>query len=159
MSWWRGCDSASTPARPGTSHGGSNSCRLSTGQHQIRGYIVHRIDFNNFRMLVENEAALLSALKTDLNKPQQEAVMGEIDFCRNEILGLLRNIRAWTRPQVINQIIEQPQNFLKTSSAGCRGLPVDPAGPGEHSARAVRSLSGHRSLELPSPGKHLNQFT
>ena len=75
-------------------------------------------------MLVENEAALLSALKTDLNKPQQEAVMGEIDFCRNEILGLLRNIRAWTRPQVINQIIEQPQNFLKRHLQAAEASPL-----------------------------------
>ena len=34
------------------------------------------------RMLVENEAAFISALKTDLNKPLQETIMAEIDFLR-----------------------------------------------------------------------------
>ena len=33
-------------------------------------------------MLVENEAAFISALKTDLNKPLQETIMAEIDFLR-----------------------------------------------------------------------------
>ena len=34
------------------------------------------------RMLEENEAAFLSALKSDLNKPHQDSIMAEIDFLR-----------------------------------------------------------------------------
>ena len=68
------------------------------------------------RMLVENEAAFISALKTDLNKPLQETIMAEIDFlrfqpkkfsvniyifdaphARNDIIGLLREIDDWTQ--------------------------------------------------------------
>merc|ERR1711936_1375740 len=49
------------------------------------------------RMLVENEAAFISALKTDLNKPPQETIMAEIDFLRNDIIGLLREIDDWTQ--------------------------------------------------------------
>jgi len=84
------------------------------------------------RMLVENEAALLSALKTDLNKPQQEAVMAEIDFCRNEILGLLRNIRAWTRPQaaeaspltLLDQVSTVPEPYGVCLVIGAWNFPV-----------------------------------
>ena len=39
-----------------------------------------RIKFE--RMLVENEATFISALKADLNKPVQETIMAEIDFLR-----------------------------------------------------------------------------
>jgi len=49
------------------------------------------------RMLVENEATFISALKADLNKPVQETIMAEIDFLRNDIIGLLREIDDWTK--------------------------------------------------------------
>merc|ERR1711962_79004 len=48
------------------------------------------------RMLVENEATFISALKADLNKPVQETIMAEIDFLRNDVIGLLREIDDWT---------------------------------------------------------------
>jgi len=49
------------------------------------------------RMLVENEATFISALKADLNKPVQETIMAEIDFLRNDVIGLLREIDDWTK--------------------------------------------------------------
>lgn len=49
------------------------------------------------RMLIENESTFLDALKTDLNKPRQEAYMSEIDFLKNDIISILRNIREWTK--------------------------------------------------------------
>ena len=48
-------------------------------------------------MLVEHEATFLEALKTDLNKPKQEAFMAEIDFLKNDIISIKRNIREWTK--------------------------------------------------------------
>ena len=48
-------------------------------------------------MLIENESTFLDALKTDLNKPRQEAYMSEIDFLKNDIISILRNIREWTK--------------------------------------------------------------
>lgn len=51
------------------------------------------------RMLVENEAAFISALKSDLNKPVQETIMAELDFLRNDVIGLLRHIDEWTQDQ------------------------------------------------------------
>jgi len=51
------------------------------------------------RMLVENEGTFVAALKTDLNKPLQESIMTEIDFLRNDIISILRNIKSWTKDQ------------------------------------------------------------
>ena len=48
-------------------------------------------------MLIENEATFINALKMDLNKPIQESIMAEIDFLKNDIIGILRNIKAWTK--------------------------------------------------------------
>ena len=50
-------------------------------------------------MLVENEETFLAALKKDLNKPLQESIMAEIDFLRNEVISILRNINTWTKEQ------------------------------------------------------------
>ena len=51
------------------------------------------------RMLVENEEKWLAALKSDLNKPYQESCLSEIDFLKNEVISLRRNIRVWTKDQ------------------------------------------------------------
>ena len=40
------------------------------------------VELETVRMLVENEATFISALKADLNKPVQETIMAEIDFLR-----------------------------------------------------------------------------
>ena len=50
-------------------------------------------------MLVENESTFVAALKTDLNKPLQESIMTEIDYLRNDIIAILRNIKTWTKDQ------------------------------------------------------------
>ena len=51
------------------------------------------------RMLVDNEAKWLAALKSDLNKPYQESCLSEIDFLKNELISLRRNIRTWAKDQ------------------------------------------------------------
>ena len=50
-------------------------------------------------MLVDNEAKWLAALKSDLNKPYQESCLSEIDFLKNELISLRRNIRTWAKDQ------------------------------------------------------------
>jgi len=55
------------------------------------------------RMLEENEQVFLDALKADLNKPFQESVIAEIDFMKNDIIGILRNIKDWTRDQPVKK--------------------------------------------------------
>ena len=56
-------------------------------------------------MLVENEEKFLAALKKDLNKPLQESIMAEIDFLRNEVISILRNINTWTKDQYVLKTI------------------------------------------------------
>jgi len=55
------------------------------------------------RLLIEQEEILLSALKSDLNKPTQESIMAEIDFLKNDIIGLLRHIKQWTKDQPVEK--------------------------------------------------------
>ena len=54
-------------------------------------------------MLVENESTFVAALKTDLNKPLQESIMTEIDFLRNDVIAILRNINTWTKDQYVTR--------------------------------------------------------
>jgi len=58
---------------------------------------------------VENEKAFVAALQTDLNKPLQESIMTEIDFLRNDIISILRNIKSWTKDQ---ECEASPTSFL-----------------------------------------------
>ena len=50
----------------------------------------------------ENEDAFLAALKLDLGKPKAESVMAEIDFLKNDVIGLLRDIKKWTKDQSVS---------------------------------------------------------
>jgi beta-apo-4'-carotenal oxygenase len=40
---------------------------------------------------------LLSALKQDLGKPSQEAILGEIQFCLSDISYALKNLKTWVK--------------------------------------------------------------
>jgi len=51
------------------------------------------------RMLEDNEDVFVDALKQDLNKPFQEAILAEIDFIKNDIISLVRNIKEYTAPE------------------------------------------------------------
>jgi len=55
------------------------------------------------RMLVENEDRFLEALKSDLNKPVQDSVMAEIEYIRNDIISLIRNIKKWSADTPVNK--------------------------------------------------------
>jgi len=63
------------------------------------------------RLLDENEDVLLEALKKDLNKPKQESYMSEIDYLRNDIISILRNIRDWTKDRYCDK---NPLTLLDT---------------------------------------------
>lgn len=78
--------------------------RLEFGKGSSRS-VEHRVkQLEGFRrLLVEEEETLLAALKTDLNKPTQESIMAEIDFLKNEIIGLLRHIKQWTKDQPVEK--------------------------------------------------------
>jgi len=78
--------------------------RLEFGKGSSRS-LAHRVkQLEGFRrLLVEEEDTLLAALKTDLNKPTQESIMAEIDFLKNDIIGLLRHIKQWTKDQPVEK--------------------------------------------------------
>jgi aldehyde dehydrogenase (NAD+) len=53
------------------------------------------------RMLVEQEALFVAALRSDLGKSATEAYSTEIGFTINEIDHTLRHLRAWTSPRKV----------------------------------------------------------
>lgn len=67
---------------------------------------------NLMRMMEENEDAFLAALKLDLGKPKAESVMAEIDFLKNDVIGLLRDIKKWTKDQPVEK---SPLTILDTA--------------------------------------------
>jgi aldehyde dehydrogenase (NAD+) len=61
------------------------------------------------RMLEENEADFLDALKTDLGKPSVEGFITDIAFVTGEIKLMLKNLRKWNKPQrVPTPIVTMP---------------------------------------------------
>lgn len=84
------------------------------------------------RMLVEQEAVLLAALKADLNKPTQESIMGEIDFLKNDIIGLLRHLKDWMADQpvdkspltVLDKVMLHPEPFGVVLVIGAWNYPL-----------------------------------
>jgi len=59
------------------------------------------------RFLVEEEPAILEALKSDLGKCETEAYVTEIGFVINEVDHMLKNIEKWTRPRKVGLPIHQ----------------------------------------------------
>lgn len=55
------------------------------------------------RMLAENEDRIIDALKSDLNKPAQDTIMAEIEFIRNDIISLLRNVKKWSASKPVSK--------------------------------------------------------
>jgi aldehyde dehydrogenase (NAD+) len=51
------------------------------------------------RMLEENEAEFLAALKVDLGKPVAEAFITDIAFVLGEIRGMVKHLAKWNRPK------------------------------------------------------------
>jgi len=61
------------------------------------------------RMLDENEAELLAALRTDLGKPTVEGFITDLAFVTGEIKGMIKNLEKWNQPQrVSSPIVTQP---------------------------------------------------
>jgi aldehyde dehydrogenase (NAD+) len=55
--------------------------------------------------LKENEAALIQALKEDLNKPEIETYSSEITILYDEIEFMLKNLKQWLKPQSVRSSI------------------------------------------------------
>ncbi|UYV84016.1 ALDH3A2 [Cordylochernes scorpioides] len=53
------------------------------------------------KLLTENTQEICDALKKDLNKPQFESVVYEIDYLLNELNIILYNLRYWMKPEMV----------------------------------------------------------
>lgn len=64
------------------------------------------------KAILDNEPALIQALKADLNKPELEAYTSEISFCLAEIKYALNHLKNWLKPQKVTT----PLPYLPASS-------------------------------------------
>ncbi len=61
------------------------------------------------RMLSENEEAIGRALASDLSKPEQEVLLGELSLLYSEIRHARRRLKRWSRPRrVSTPMVGQP---------------------------------------------------
>lgn len=56
-----------------------------------------------YKLLEENEAAFVEALKADLRKPRFESIMTEVDFVLNDIRSALNNLERWMQPKFVSK--------------------------------------------------------
>ncbi|XP_035211658.1 aldehyde dehydrogenase, dimeric NADP-preferring-like, partial [Stegodyphus dumicola] len=54
---------------------------------------------NFYRLCAENEQKLVKAVSQDIGKPNQEAVLYEVEFLMNDIRCMQQNIRKWIKPE------------------------------------------------------------
>lgn len=63
------------------------------------------------KAVIDHEAAIIAALKTDLHKSEFETYTTEIALCKKEINYALKQIANWTKPQKANIPLEQFPGF------------------------------------------------
>lgn len=51
------------------------------------------------KMIRDNEATILQAVKADLNRPEMESLLGELGFLYAEIRFAIKNLTSWARPR------------------------------------------------------------
>lgn len=56
---------------------------------------------NLMRLYEENTQEMLDALREDLHKSKQEAIVTEIDFIKNDLRNILYNFEDWAKPERI----------------------------------------------------------
>ena len=49
--------------------------------------------------LKDNETAICSALQRDLGKPTFESFVGEIEWCKNDVLYTCNNLEQWAKDE------------------------------------------------------------
>lgn len=60
----------------------------------------------NFKkLLVENQDAIVNALKEDLRKPRHESIIMEIEVLLSELNETITNLRSWVKPQYLTKNI------------------------------------------------------
>ena len=71
---------------------------FNTGITRPLAWRKHQLE-QMIKMLEENEAEFLDALKTDLGKPAVEGFITDIAFVIGEVKLMLKNLERWNRPQ------------------------------------------------------------
>ena len=68
----------------------------------------HQLEQMN-KMLTENEAEFLEALRTDLGKPAVEGFITDIAFVTSEVESMIKNLKKWNKPERVGTpIFNQP---------------------------------------------------
>ncbi len=61
------------------------------------------------KMLIEQEAALLAALKSDLGKSEQESWVSEVGFVLSDLNHTLKHLNKWSKPRKVpTPLVTQP---------------------------------------------------
>ncbi|MBV6621877.1 MAG: aldehyde dehydrogenase [Rivularia sp. (in: Bacteria)] len=71
---------------------------FQTGQTKDISFRIQQLKILK-QAIVDNEAAILNALKADLNKPFAESFLAEIVLVVKEIEYAIKHIKKWTKPQ------------------------------------------------------------
>lgn len=80
---------------------------VSTARNAFQSGRTKSLDFREKQLLAllrlyeENTQEMIDALKEDLRKSKQEAIISEIDYLKNELRGLLYNFRSWAKPEKV----------------------------------------------------------
>ncbi|MFA0811064.1 aldehyde dehydrogenase family protein [Microbulbifer epialgicus] len=72
------------------------------------------------KMLTENEARFIQALREDLHKAPQESYLTEISFLYNDIDHTLKHLKKWVRPRKVSSpLLAQPaKSYIKPEPLG-----------------------------------------
>lgn len=55
------------------------------------------------KLLDENREEIAQALNKDLHKPKLEAHVFEIDYCRNDLIETINNLKEWMKPEKVKK--------------------------------------------------------
>ena len=91
-----------------TSHAATLRATYKTGRTRPLAWRRNQLE-QMIKLLEENEADLLAALRTDLGKPTVEGFITDIAFVTGEIKQMLKNLKKWNKPQrVPSPIVTMP---------------------------------------------------
>ena len=83
---------------------------FNTGKTKDIGFRITQLK-NLQKAVIDHEAAIIAALKTDLHKSEFETYTTEIALCKKEINYALKQIANWTKPKKANIPLEQLPGF------------------------------------------------
>lgn len=72
------------------------------------------------QLVIDNEAALLKALETDLQKPAQEAWITELSYITGDVDHVLKHLKKWAKPRKVRTpiVVFPGKSFIKPEPLG-----------------------------------------